>query len=155
MKDAGSEKELDELLSLIEERVDSEHASTVDRDYAQTPAYRPVETPPLVVLPKFPGTFDLPAPWGRFTRYGYRESFGNPAAMLQNALLNRVVPGVLFMDHSPLAIGSDHGTIQVASVLGGRWRMHKDQRTVVDNRSSLWETFHIRDLAICYSDIST
>ncbi len=137
MKNAGFEKELDELLSLIEERIDIEHVHAVDRDYSDALAYQPVAIPPLVAMPKFPATFDLPAPWDRFVRYGYREAFGNPPAMLQNALLNRVVPGVLLGDHSPLAIRNDHGTIQVASLLGGKWSMYEDNYPCVHHFESV------------------
>jgi hypothetical protein len=137
MNGAGSEKELEKLLSLIEEHVDLGHVATVDKEYAQALAYQPVANPPLVVMPRFPGAFDLPAPWDAFARYDYRESFGNPVAMLQNALLNRVVPGVLLKDSSPLAIRNDHGTIQVASVLGGAWRMHENDYPCVSHFDSV------------------
>jgi hypothetical protein len=136
MNSAAGEKELDALLSLIEEHVDCRHISTVDEEYARALAYQPVEAPPLVVMPRFPTAFDLPAPWDAFTRYDYRESFGNPAAMLQNALLNRVVPGVLLKDWSPLAIRNDHGTIQVASVLGGAWKMYENNYPCVSHFDS-------------------
>jgi hypothetical protein len=137
MNGTAGEKELDALLSLLEAHVDCRHVSTVDEDYARALAYQPVAVPPLVVMPRFPGSFDLPAPWDAFTRYEYRESFENPVAMLQNALLNRVVPGVLLRDWSPLAIRGDHGTIQVASVLGGAWRMYENNYPCVSRFDSV------------------
>ena len=48
--------------------------------------------------------------------------------MLQNMLLERVVPGVLLQDDNPLAIRNDHGTIQIASALGGGWVLHGNSR---------------------------
>ena len=65
----------------------------------------------------------LPAPWDRFRRYAYREAFHDPAAMLQNELLGSVVPGLVIQDDSPLAIRNNHGTIQIASLLGGEWEV--------------------------------
>jgi hypothetical protein len=46
--------------------------------------------------------------------------------MMQNMLLDRVVPGLILKDDSPLAIRNDHGTIQIASLVGGVWEMHED-----------------------------
>ena len=40
---------------------------------------------------------------------------------MQNHLLDRVAPGLILKDDSPLAIRANHGTIQVASILGGNW----------------------------------
>jgi uroporphyrinogen-III decarboxylase len=58
--------------------------------------------------------------------------------MMQNQLLERVVPGVLLRDDSPLSIRNNHGTIQVASVLGGDWKLHQDNYPWV-------EPFHSMD----------
>lgn len=92
-----------------------------------------IDRPPLVIQAKFGSTLKLPPPWDKFTRYTYRETFDDPVAMLQNMLLDRVVTGVLLQDDNPLAIRNNHGTIQVASVLGGQWRIHEDNYPWVDH----------------------
>jgi hypothetical protein len=118
--------ELELLLKLVAEHVDIDHCREVDERYQRAFTYEDVDRPPLVVQADFGEELELPAPWDRFKRYTYRESFENPAAMLQNQLLNRVVPGLLLKDDNPLAIRNDHGTIQIGSVLGGQWMLHED-----------------------------
>jgi len=46
--------------------------------------------------------------------------------------LSRVIPGMLIRDDSPLAVRNDHGTIQIASLLGGEWKMPGDTYPWVD-----------------------
>ena len=120
------EKQLEKLLQQVEEKIDTEHVAEVDRRYLKTFRYEDVDRPPLVVQPAFPERMELPPPWDEYRVYGYRETFENPAAMLQNMLLSRVVPGILIKDDSPLAVRNDHGTIQIASVLGGEWKLPED-----------------------------
>lgn len=120
------EKELKELLKLLEEKIDIEHIKRVDERYKSSLQYKDVDRPPLVILPKFGETLELPGPWKNFRKYRYSEAFENPVAMLQNMLLSRVVPGVILKDDNPLAIRNDHGTIQIASILGGEWTMWQD-----------------------------
>lgn len=120
------DQELNELLALVAEQMDLAHCREVDERYRAALAWENVDRPPLTVQSPFGKTLALPELWARFRRYPYRQAFENPAAMLQNMLLNRVVPGVLLRDDSPLAIRADHGTIQIASLLGGHWQMHED-----------------------------
>ena len=119
-------RELDLLLKLVAEHVDLDHCRAVDERYRRALAYEEVDRPPLTVQADFGAEFELPEPWNRFERYPYRESFENPAAMLQNQLLGRVVSGLVLKDDNPLASRADHGTIQIGSVLGGQWMLHED-----------------------------
>jgi len=120
------EKQLDRLLRCVAEHLDMDHCRRVDERYRRALAYEELDRPPLVVQPKDGPFFDLPPPWSEFTRYPYRVAFENPAAMLQNMILGRVVPGLLLKDDSPLAVRNDHGTIQMAALLGGAWSLHED-----------------------------
>ena len=63
--------------------------------------------------------------------------------MMQNMLLDRVLPGLILKDDSALAIRNDHGTIQIASILSGSWKMHEDNYPWV---KSLGSTEAIRAL---------
>jgi hypothetical protein len=118
--------ELELLLNLVADHVDLDHCREVDERYQRALAYEAVDRPPLVVQADFGAELGLPEPWNRFKRYSYRESFENPAAMLQNQILSRVVSGQILKDDNPLAIRADHGTIQIGSVLGGQWMLHED-----------------------------
>ena len=124
---------LNKLLQLLEECIDIKYCQKVDERYMKSLQYNDVDRPPLVVQADFGMTLELPAPWSEFKRYSYSEAFKNPSAMMQNMLLNRVVPGVLLRDDNPLAIRNDHGTIQVASILGSKWRMYEDNYPWVDH----------------------
>jgi len=119
-------KQLEELLNLIEERIDLEHCRAVDERYRKSLSCDDVDRPPLVVQSAFGKSWELPVPWDKFELYSYRQAFDEPAAMMQNKLLDRVVPGLILKDDSPLAIRNDHGTIQIASLLGGQWHFHGD-----------------------------
>jgi len=121
-----AERELDVLLGLVARHVDRDHCRAVDRRYRRALACEPVDRPPLVVQASFGEDLELPEPWSGFRRYTYREGFDDPAAMMQNMLLARVVPGLLLKDDNPLAIRNDHGTVQVSSLLGGTWHLHED-----------------------------
>lgn len=118
--------ELDALLERITQHIDPAHCRAVDIRYRRALACEAVDRPPLVVQAAFGRTMELPAPWNAFRRYSYREAFDDPATMMQNMLLARVVPGLILKDDSPLAIRNDHGTVQVSSLLGGKWRLHED-----------------------------
>ena len=121
MRDAENTRQiadLDHLLAMIEEHVDLDHCREVDRRYRATLACEPVDRPPLVVRPPFAARLQLPAPWDAFTVYPHRQAYNDPAAMMQNQLLGSVVPGMLLDDDHPLLIRADHGTIQIASLLG-------------------------------------
>ena len=119
-------QELDHLLSLIEERIDLDHCEEVDARFRRALAWQDTDRPPLIVQAAFGGKVSLPAPWDAFHHFKYRRIFDDPVAMMQNMLLERVAPGVLLRDDNPLAIRNDHGTIQVASLLGGQWRRTED-----------------------------
>lgn len=118
--------ELDELLRLIADSIALDHCRRVDERYAKSLYWREVDRPPLVVQAAFGKVLQLPEPWSGFRRYSYSETFDSPEAMMQNQLLERVVPGILLRDDSPLAIRNNHGTIQIASALGGDWKLHED-----------------------------
>lgn len=143
-------KQLDELLNLIEERVNLKHCRKVDERYRKALSYKPVDRPPLVIQSAFGKSWTLPKPWDKFNRFTYRQAFDEPAAMLQNMLLDRVVPGLILEDDNPLAIRNDHGTIQIASLLGGQWHFHDDNYPWV---SSLGSTDAIKSLIEKDSDI--
>lgn len=120
------EAQLDRLLELVERQIDLDHCEAVDKRYRAALSWQEVDRPPLVVQAPFGGALGLPGPWDGFRRYTYRETFESPVAMLQNMLLDRVVSGLLLKDDNPLAIRNNHGTIQVASALGGDWKLHAD-----------------------------
>ena len=127
------EKELDRLLMLLEETIDLNHCKEVDERYRRALNYMVVDRPPMVVQVEFGKLLELPSPWNEFKRYSYQETFENSCAMMQNMLLNRVVPGVLLKDDNPLAIRNDHSTIQIASILGGKWGMYEGNYPWVDH----------------------
>jgi hypothetical protein len=120
------DRELDLLLRLIADRVDPDHCRAVDERYRRALRWEEVDRPPLVVQGAFGSTLALPEPWDRFRHHRYAESFDNPAAMLQDMLLERVVPGLILKDDNPLAVRDDHGTVLIASALAGRWRCYGD-----------------------------
>ena len=142
--------QLDSLLKLIEQHIDLEHIKGMDERYRRSLAYEEVDCPPLVCQPVFGKCWQLPKPWDQFEHYSYRQSFDDPAAMMQNMLLDRVVPGLILKDDSALAIRNDHGTIQVASILSGCWEMHGDNYPWV---KSLGSTEAIRALVEDDSEI--
>ena len=115
------EEELDRLLDLIERHVDSEHCRDVDRRYRRALAHDPVDRPPLIVSVPFAKEWNLPVPWDQFRSYSLDCAFHDPVAMMQNELLFCVIPGLLLRDDSPLSIRNDHGTIQIATLLGACW----------------------------------
>ncbi|MCL5104772.1 MAG: hypothetical protein M1133_11755 [Armatimonadetes bacterium] len=133
----SDERELDLLLSEIAIRVDMGICHGVDERYRRALTYEEVDRPPLVVQPEFGHSFDLPEPWNKFRRYSYREGFDDPAAMMQNMLLARVVPGLVLGDDSPLAIRNDHGTIQIGSAVGGNWMLHENNFPWIEHFDSL------------------
>jgi len=57
--------------------------------------------------------------------------------MLQNMLLDRIVPAVILRDDNPMAIRNGHGTIQIASLLGGSWYMNDDNYPWVKSLGSI------------------
>ncbi len=105
----ANKEELDLLRSGIAHDVDIERSHQIDERYRLALEYEDVDRPPIVVQPEFGRSFTLPEPWSGFRRYSHRESFDDPAAMMQNMLLDRVVPGLIIGDDSPLAIRNDHG----------------------------------------------
>ena len=135
--------QLNSLLQLIESVIDPARCTAIDERYRNALTYEEVDRPPLVVQPKFGSQWALPKPWDEFRRYTYREAFENPAAMMQNMLLDRVVTGLITNDDSPLAVRNDHGTIQIASLLGGQWHFHGDNYPWV---GALGSTDAIREL---------
>ncbi len=118
--------ELDRLLRLVATQIDPDRCREIDDRYLRALTCREVDRPPLVVKPDFGHRMPLPEPWSAFRRYSYRQTFDDPAAMLQNMLLERVAPGLALGDDSPLAIRNNHGTIQVPSALGAKWSLHED-----------------------------
>ncbi len=119
-------KQLDQLLGFIEEHIDLDHCEQVDARYRRALAGEPTDQPPLVVGAQWGSNWKLPPPWDRFDRYPSRQAYDDPIAMMQNELLASVVPGLILKDDSPLAIRNNHGTVQIASLLGGNWGMHEN-----------------------------
>jgi len=118
--------QLDRLLDLIERHIDLEHCAQVDARYRRALTGAATDRPPLIVQADWAESWALPRPWSDFEHYAARETYDDPIAMMQNDLLERVVPGLILKDDNPLAIRNNHGTIQVASLLGGRWEMRGD-----------------------------
>jgi len=121
-----AERELDHLLRIVADQVDLDHCRRVDERYRRALSWEEVDAPPLVVQAGFGSVIPLPEPWSRFRHYPYRETFAQPAAMLQNMLLERVVPGLILKDDNPLAVRNNHGVVQLASALTGTWSMVED-----------------------------
>lgn len=117
------ERELDRLLGLINEQVEPERCLEIDARYKRTLACEEVDRPPVVIQALYPTNMELPSPWSGFRRYTYKEGFDDPMAMMQNELLSSVAPGMLLEDDSPAAVRNNHGTIQIASLLGGHWEV--------------------------------
>ncbi len=136
---------------MIEPRIDIEHCLEVDERYRRSLNYEAVDRPPLVVQPPFGGTLVLPEPWNEFGHYSYAETFVNPSAMMQNMLLDRVVPGVILGDDSPLCIRGNHGTVQIGSLLGGRWKLHEDNYPWIESFGSL----EVIEKIACSDELST
>ena len=120
------ERQLDQLLGLVAGHMDLDHCREVDERYVRALSWQEVDHPPLVVMPAFGAGIALPKPYDGFKRYTYSETFDSPCAMLVNMLLDRVVPGILLKDDSPLSVRNNHGTIQIASILGGKWQLYED-----------------------------
>jgi len=108
------ETELDRLLDLIADHIDPERRRQIDERYLRALYWEEVDRPPLVVREATDSTFKLPSPWDGFRRYPYSEAFDSPAAMLQNELIENVVPSLVLGDDGPLAVRNNHGTIQAA-----------------------------------------
>jgi hypothetical protein len=138
-----SSTDLNSLLELIESQIDIEQCNKIDQRYHKALSCEEIDRPPLVIQPEFGSKWQMPKPWDKFQLYTYRQAFDDPAAMLQNMLLSRVVPWLIMKDDSPLAIRNDHGTIQIASLLGGQWHFHHDNYPWV---SSLGSTDAIKDI---------
>jgi len=131
-----NEKQLDNLLELTAESVEPNHCRSVGERYLKALRWEKVDRPPLVMQPANGPFFDLPEPWSRFTQYPYNVAFKCPVAMMQNMILSRVVPGILLRDDSPLAIRNDHGTIQIASLLGGNYQLRDNNYPWVEHLDS-------------------
>ena len=134
--EAAKERELDRLLDRIEQRIDPAHCRAVDHRYRCALSHEPVDRPPLVVSVPFAKELSLPAPWDEFRRYPLGHAFDDPIAMMQNELLSCVAGGLLLGDDSPLSIRNDHGTIQIATLLGGRWKLAADNPPWVEPLAS-------------------
>ena len=132
-----AERELDHLLRIVADHVDLDHCRRVDERYRRALSWEEVDLPPLVVQAGFGSVIPLPEPWSRFRHYPYRETFAQPAAMLQNMLLERVVPGLILKDDNPLAVRNNHGVIQLASALTGRWRQFEDDYPWIERLDSI------------------
>ncbi|MHB9071626.1 MAG: uroporphyrinogen decarboxylase/cobalamine-independent methonine synthase family protein [Sedimentisphaerales bacterium] len=133
---SGELNQLNELLNLIEKQIDICHCGSIDERYRAALSYQDVDMPPLVIQSTFGKSWILPEPWNRFEQYPYRQAFDEPAKMMQNMLLNRVVPGLILKDDNPLAIRNDHGTIQIAGLLGGQWHFHDNNYPWVSSLGS-------------------
>lgn len=130
-------RELDSLLRLVSQHIDADRCRETDERYRRALTCVEVDRPPIVVKTDFAQSISLPEPWNAFRRYSYRETFEDPAAMLQNQLLERVVPGLALKDDSPLAIRPNHGTIQVPSAMGAEWSLREDDFPWVEHVSDI------------------
>ena len=111
-------EQLNRLLDYIEARIDLDRCAEIEDRYQKALSYAQVDRPPLVIscVERALG----------LVAFSYAETFDDPAKMMFNQLLDRVVLGLELADDSPLAIRNDHGIIQVGSLLGGRWRLTED-----------------------------
>ena len=121
-------QDLQHLLDYIEERIDLDHCAEVDDRYKRALSFEPIDKPPLVI--------SCDEPVSDFTPFPYSEAFYDPAKMMFNQLLERVALGVILRDDSPLAIRSDHGIIQVGSLLGAKWQLTEDNYPWVEHLES-------------------
>jgi len=112
-------KQLQQLLEHVERTIDPDHWGRVDQRYIQALNCEAVDRPPLVFF------CEQEHPLG-LKPFSYREAFDDPAKMMFNQLLESVCPGLEYGDDSILQLRSDHGTIVIASMLGGHWRITED-----------------------------
>ena len=111
-------EQLKKLLDYIEARIDLDRCAEVEDRYRKSLLYDQIDRPPLVISCN-------ENPLG-LAPFSYAEAFYDPAKMMFNQLLDRVVLGLELGDDSPLAIRNDHGIIQVGSLLGGKWKLTED-----------------------------
>lgn len=111
-------KNLKPLLAWIENRIDPALGAMIDERYTRTLTCQPVDRPPLVLRCE-----EMPL---GLEPYPYHEAFDDPAKMLFNQLLLRVATNLVVGDDGPLAVRTDHGTVVIASLLGGRWLVKED-----------------------------
>jgi len=105
-------------LDYIEARIGLDRCAEVEDRYRKSLLYDQIDRPPLVISCN-------ENPLG-LAPFSYAEAFYDPAKMMFNQLLDRVVLGLELGDDSPLAIRNDHGIIQVGSLLGGKWKLTED-----------------------------
>jgi len=131
------------ILDYIETKADLYLPADVDARYRSAMNFERVDRPPLVVKCEEHPLGLKPFP--------YRQAFDDPAKMMFNQLLTRVVPGLEFQDDSPLAVRTDHGTIIVASLLGAKWSIIEDEYPWVMPVGNIDE---LRRLTDCSPDFS-
>lgn len=123
--------ELKKLLKWVEEHVSPSLNLVIDERYRRSLTMQPVDRPPLMIRSE-----ELPL---GLEQYPYHEAFHDPAKMLFNQVLTRVVPNLLVGDDGPLAVRTDHGTVIIASLLGGKWVIKEDMYPWIEPVGSLEE----------------
>ena len=111
-------EQLDRLLEDIEENIDFEQCFEIDQRYAKALNYEVVDRPPLTIECKQYSLARGPI--------SYQEAFEDPAKMMYNELLVRVKFCMDVGDDGSKALRSDHGTVVVSSMLGGKWKIRTD-----------------------------
>ena len=140
---AAVQHELDRLLEMVEEHLSTRRAVAVDERYRTAVSFEK-GMPPLVCVFDGLSKISYPSPWNQFVFSDYREAFYDPAAMLKNQLMLRVVPGLITGDDSPLAVRSDFGTVMMHSALGGQWSL---KETGYPWANAITDLEHIREIA--------
>jgi hypothetical protein len=122
------DKDLDELLSFIEEYIDLEHQQEVEILHVKVNKFKPVPFLPLSILPEGGDFFHYDE---ASNLYPYQEAFHNPAKMMYNELKKTVFAGSIYgsvqmKDYFPLQIRSNYGIGILASLFGMETRILND-----------------------------
>lgn len=113
-------KNLDELLTFIEENIDLEHQKKVEKLHVKINKFEIVPFLPLSILPEGGDFFHYDE---ANNAYPYEEAFFDPEKMMYNELLKTVFTGSIYnsiqiKDFFPLQIRSNHGIGIIASLFG-------------------------------------
>ena len=116
-----------QILAWIEERLDLDHAASVERRRLRALHWQPVDHPPVTVSAPAPELFRI---------YPYNEAFADPAKMLVNELVGpgmvwgsgspSIVNSVVLYDDFPLQIRANYGIGIMASLFGAEIHVVED-----------------------------
>ncbi len=122
-----SMNQLEDLLAFLENHIDEQHASRVEKLHLDALAYRDVPCLPLTLV--YPAEDIL--------CHAYADAFNDPKKMLWNELIKTVggtstYNAVRLKDHFPLQVRSNHGVGIIASLFGAKSSIINDQLPWVD-----------------------